>query len=52
MATSTIKPIYRIGHLQIDGQLTKWWVAQSNGYHIRIREGSGDINRYLQAYLR
>jgi hypothetical protein len=47
MVTSTNEPIYRIGHSQIDGQLTKWWVALSNGYHIRIREGCGDTNRYL-----
>jgi hypothetical protein len=43
MVTSTNEPIYGFGHSQIDGQLTIWWVAQSNGYHIRIREGSGDI---------
>jgi hypothetical protein len=51
MVTSTIKPIHRFGHLQIDGQLTFWWFALSNGYHIRIREGCGDTNRYLQANL-
>jgi hypothetical protein len=48
MATGTNEPIYRIGHLQIDGQLTFWWVALSNGYYIRIRKGCGDTNRYLK----